>query len=76
MIRFAISPAAYAVIAAGVNPDRLAKPLRSPLGDYYVWLYPQARDLLEARRQSWETYSETIIRIASELEANAIEEAA
>jgi hypothetical protein len=65
MIRIAITPAAYAVIAAsmpwgtvGVEPQRAAS------GDYFIWLARDVVNKLKALRGRGESFSDVILRLA------------
>ena len=65
MIRIAISPAAYAVIASALPGSNVrVDPQRAPNGDYRVWLDRAVVDRLAAMRRPLETYSDIILRLA------------
>jgi hypothetical protein len=64
MIRLAISPAAYAAIAATLPGSVGVEPHRAPNGDYFVWLDPAVVNRLAAMRGSGESYSDVIVRLA------------
>ena len=69
MIRIEITAAAYAAIAAGVAPHRRLEALRCPQGGFYLWLDKATLNRLMASRGPSEGFSETILRLASEMEA-------
>ena len=64
MIRIAITPAAYAAIAATLPGSVGVEPQRAPNGDYFVWLDPAVVTRLAAMRGPGESYSEVILRLA------------
>ena len=64
MIRNAITPAAYAAIAATLPSSRGVEQQRAPNGDYYIWLDPRYVDRLRAMREPGESYSDVILRLA------------
>ena len=64
MIRLAISPAAYAVVAATHAASARLKRSSAPNGEFYVWLEPQYVDRLRALRKPGESYSDAILRLA------------
>jgi hypothetical protein len=64
MIRIAVTPEAYAVIAASRGSD-LAKPLRSPPGAVCLWLDKTTANQLTALRGPSESYSDVILRLAA-----------
>ena len=64
MIRIAVSPAAYAAIAAALPGTNVrVDPQRAPNGDYRVWLDGAVVDRLAAMRRPLETYSDVILRL-------------
>jgi hypothetical protein len=65
MIRIAISPAAYAAIAATLPSNVGVEQNRAPNGDHYVWLEPRFVDRLRALRGPGESYSDVILRLAT-----------
>ena len=50
MIRIAITPAAYAAIAATLPGSVGVEPQRAPNGDYFIWLDPAVVNRLAAMR--------------------------
>jgi hypothetical protein len=64
MIRIAILPAAYAVIAATLPASVGFEQNSAPNGEFYVWLEPIYVDRLRALRGPGETYSDVILRLA------------
>lgn len=65
MIRIHITAAAYAaIVASGASP--VQAPLRSPLGGFTLWLDKGTLDRLTAARGPGESYSDTILRLASD----------
>jgi hypothetical protein len=61
MIRIAITPAAYAAIAATLPGSVGVEPQRAPNG---VWLDPAVVTRLAAMRGPGESYSDVILRLA------------
>ena len=57
MIRIAISPAAYAAIAATLPGSVGVEPQRAPNGDYFIWLDPAVVNQLGAMRGQGESYA-------------------
>jgi hypothetical protein len=67
MIRIAITPAAYAVIAATLAFGTVAvEPERGPDGSVHTWLDPSVLAKLKALRGPGESYSDMILRVASD----------
>jgi hypothetical protein len=66
MIRIEISAAAYAALCAGVPPERRLPPLPSPAGGFYLWLDKVTLAKFSAARGPRESYSDVILRFASE----------
>ena len=66
MIRIAITPAAYAAIAATLPGSVGVEPQRAPNGDYFIWLDPAVVNRLAAMRGPGESYSDVILRLAKE----------
>ena len=65
MIRIAITPAAYAAIAATLALGTVAvEPERAEDGYVYVWLDPRVLARLKALRGRGESYSDVILRLA------------
>jgi hypothetical protein len=64
MIRIIVSAAAYEAILATVSEDRRLPPLRSPQGDFFLWLNEATVNRLTALRGPGEGYSEVILRLA------------
>ena len=64
VIRLAISPAAYAAIAATLPGSVGVEPQRAPNGDYFIWLDPAVVNRLAAMRGPGESYSDVILRLA------------
>ena len=58
MIRIAITPAAYAAIAATLPGSVGVEPQRAPNGDYFIWLDPAVVNRLAAMRGPGESYSD------------------
>ena len=69
MIRIEITAAAWAAIVAGVPADRRLPAQGSPEGGFYLWLDKQTLSRLTAARGPGESYSDAILRAASESEA-------
>lgn len=69
MIRIEISAAAYAALCAGVPRHRRLEAQGSPQGGFYLWLDKVTLNRLMASRGPGEAYSDTILRLASEVEA-------
>jgi hypothetical protein len=67
MIRIAITPAAYAAIAATLPGSVGVEAQRAPNGDYWVWLYPGAVTRLGAMRGRGESYSDVILRLGKKM---------
>jgi hypothetical protein len=63
MLRIAISPAAYAAIAATMPGSVGAEPERAPSGDYRNWLDPGVVNRLKTMRGPRESYSDVIVRL-------------
>jgi hypothetical protein len=63
--RIEISAAAHAALATSATRG-LVEPQRSPEGGYFIWLAPKALKRLMAAREPSESYSDTIVRLASE----------
>jgi hypothetical protein len=66
VIRIRISEAAYAVLAASCSDPMT--PQKCPYGGYLIWLDPSTVDQLKRIREPGEGFSETILRLAAELE--------
>lgn len=66
MIRIEISAPAYAAIAASIPEQSRLEALRSPSGGFYLWLDKATLNKLKAARGPRESYSEAILRFASE----------
>lgn len=66
MIRIEISAAAYAALCAGVAPNSRLPAEPSPTGGFYLWLDKVTLHKLMAARGPRESYSEAILRFASE----------
>jgi hypothetical protein len=67
MIRIAITPAAYPVIAATLAFGTVAvEPERGPDGSVHIWLDPGVLAKLKALRGPGESYSDVILRVASD----------
>jgi hypothetical protein len=64
LIRLAITPAAYAVVAATHPASAHLERSGAPNGEFYVWLEPQYVDRLRAVRKPGESYSDVILRLA------------
>jgi hypothetical protein len=56
VIRLAITPTAYAAIAATLPDNVGVEPARAPNGDYLIWLEPRVIDRLKAARGPGESY--------------------
>ena len=69
MTRIVITAAAYAAIVAGRDPNSLLPAQESPLGGFELWLDKITLDRLTAARGPAESYSDAILRLASETEA-------
>jgi hypothetical protein len=69
MTRIEISAAACAALCAGVPEHRRLEALRSPQGGFYLWLDKVTLNRLMAARGQSEGFSDTILRLASEMEA-------
>jgi hypothetical protein len=65
MIRIAITPAAYAVIAGTLPGNVGVERARAENGDIYVWLDHATVAKLKAMRGPGESYSDVILRIAA-----------
>jgi hypothetical protein len=63
MIRIALTPAAYAAIAATLPGTVGVEPQRAPNADYFVWLDPAVVNRLAAMRGPGESYSDVIMRL-------------
>jgi hypothetical protein len=66
MIRIEISAAAYAALAADIPPERRLEALPSLAGGFYLWLDKATLQKLMAARGPRESYSDAILRFASE----------
>lgn len=65
MIRIAVTPAAYAVIAASLPWGTVGvEPQRAEGGDYFIWLATDVVNKLKALRGRGESYSDVILRLA------------
>jgi hypothetical protein len=65
MIRIAITPAAYAAIAATLELGTVAvEPERGTDGSVQIWLDPGVVAKLKALRGPGESYSDVILRVA------------
>jgi hypothetical protein len=65
MIRIAITPAAYAAIAATLALGTVAvEPERAQDGSVHIWLDPGILARLKALRSPGESHSDVIIRVA------------
>ena len=69
MTRIVITAAAYAAIVAGRDPNSLLPAQESPQGGFYLWLDKVTLNRLTAARGPAESYSDAILRLASETEA-------
>jgi hypothetical protein len=66
MIRIAITPAAYAAIAATLVLGTVAvEPERAQDGSVHIWLDPGVVARLKAARGPGESYSDVILRLAA-----------
>ena len=62
-----ITPAAYAAIAATLAPGTVAvEPERARDGGVHIWLDPDVLAKLKALRGPGESYSDVILRVASD----------
>jgi hypothetical protein len=68
VIRIHITAAAYDTIVAGRSPDSLIDAQKAPQGGFYLWLDKVTLNRLRAARGHGEGYSDTIIRLANEME--------
>ena len=67
MIRVAITPTAYAAIAATLALGTVAvEPERARDGGVHIWLDPDVLAKLKALRGPGESYSDVILRVASD----------
>jgi hypothetical protein len=66
MIRIEISAAAYAVLCAGVPEHRRLEAQGSPSSGFYLWLDKVTVNRLKAARGPGESFSDAILRFASE----------
>lgn len=66
MIRIEITAAAYAVLCAGVPAHRRLEAQGSPSGGFYLWLDKMTLNRFMAARGPRESYSDAILRWASE----------
>ena len=67
MTRIAITPAAYATIAATLALGTVAvEPEHAQDGSVHIWLDPGVLAKLKALRGPGESYSDVILRLASE----------
>ena len=67
MIRIAITPAAYAAIAATLALGTVAvEPERAQDGSVHIWLDPGVLAKLKALRGPGEGYSDVILRLAGQ----------
>jgi hypothetical protein len=67
MIRIAITPTAYAAIAATLALGTVAvEPGRAQGGGMYIWLDPGVAAKLKALRGPGEDYSDVILRVAAD----------
>ena len=66
MIRIEISAAAYAALCEGVPPNSRLPAEPSPSGGFYLWLDRMTLNKLMAARGPGESYSDAILRFASE----------
>lgn len=66
MTRIVITAAAYAAIVAGRDPNSLLPAQESPSGGFYLWLDKITLDRLTAARGPAESYSDAILRLASQ----------
>jgi hypothetical protein len=65
MFRLAITPAAYAAIAATLALGTVAvEPERAANGSVHIWLDPGVLAKLKALRGPGESYSDVILRVA------------
>ena len=65
MIRLAITPAAYAALAASLPWGTVGvERERAENGDVYIWLDPRVLAKLKALRGPGESYSDVIVRVA------------
>ena len=69
MIRIEITAAAYAALCAGVPEHRRLEAQGSPRGGFYLWLDKVTLNRLMAARGQFEDFSDTILRLACEMEA-------
>jgi hypothetical protein len=66
LIRIQITAAAYEAILAGRSPDSVQALSEAPEGGCYLWLFKPLMQKLKAARGTGESYSDTILRLASE----------
>jgi hypothetical protein len=66
MIRIHISAAAYAAILNGRAAKSVVEALPAPGGGFYLWLFKPLLERLSAARGANESYSDAILRLASE----------
>jgi hypothetical protein len=66
LIRLTITQASYAVVAATHPASARLKRSSAPNGEFYVWLEPKYVHELRAMRKPGESYSDVILRTASE----------
>ena len=67
MIKIAISPEAFEAIAATLKFGTIGvEPQMNARGEREIWLDPQVVDRLAALRGPGESYSDVILRLASE----------
>jgi hypothetical protein len=70
MIRIAITPTAYAAIAATLALGTVAvEPERAQDGSVHIWLDPGVLTKLKALRGPGESYSDVILRLAAKGDA-------
>ena len=66
MIRIAITDAAYAALVNGRSADSLLPAEIAPTGGFYLWLLKPLLDELTAARGKGESYSDAILRLATQ----------
>jgi hypothetical protein len=73
MIRIAITPAAYAAIAATLALGTVAvEPERAQDGGVHIWLDPGVVAKLRALRGPGESYSDVILRLSAGAEGRMV----
>jgi hypothetical protein len=66
MIRILITAEAYAAILAGRDPHDVQSLTEAPGGGFYFWVAKGLLERLTAARGAGESYSDAIVRLASQ----------